>query len=114
MKSLLPIGLSAALSSVAIAPGVLAEPAARATADSAQSSYAVVSPSGLVSTAYRGGLRAEGIPGYARLDTAYSFGRIHAKDLVRAGIRAGLLAPETISDRHYIRAVEIALSDRND
>jgi hypothetical protein len=66
-----------------------------------------IGPATLVSLAYQGGL--SGIPGYGGLIEAYSEGRIIAKDIVNAGIKANRLPVGIQNDRNYITQVNTFL-----
>ncbi|GAB1543437.1 hypothetical protein NUACC21_61110 [Scytonema sp. NUACC21] len=62
-------------------------------------------PFELVHFAYRGSLEQQGIPGYSLLLSNYSFGNISAESLVKAGITAGKVSPNALSDGGYLNAV---------
>jgi hypothetical protein len=64
-----------------------------------------LTPFGLVSLAYQGEYRMQGIPGFGSFKTGIS-----AKDLVKAAIDAKQLTPDTQTDRGYLNAVEQQLS----
>lgn len=68
-----------------------------------------ITPFNLVSFAYRGEFKNQGIPGYHSLLDAVRFGEISGKDLVKHGIDSGRLSPETINNSGYIQAVEYQL-----
>ncbi len=81
--------------------GALAPGAARAS----------TGPVNLVSLAYQGFLRDQGIPRAGTLSRASRFGRVRAVDLVEAGVEAGLLPASTLDDQGYLIAVRGALRD---
>jgi hypothetical protein len=69
-----------------------------------------LTPFNLVSLAYQGEYRTQGIPGYGSFRFATSSKTITAKDLVKAAIDANQLTPDTQTDRAYLNAVELQLS----
>ena len=69
-----------------------------------------LTPFSLVSLAYQGEYRTQGIPGFGSFQSATSSKTITAKDLVKAAIDAKQLTPDTQTDRVYLNAVEQQLS----
>jgi hypothetical protein len=69
-----------------------------------------LTPFGLVSLAYQGEYRTQGIPGFGSFQSAISSKKITAQDLVKAAIDANQLTPDTQTDRGYLNAVEQQLS----
>jgi hypothetical protein len=69
-----------------------------------------LTPFSLVSLAYQGEYRTQGIPGFGSFKTGISSETITAKDLVKAAIAANQLTPDTQTDRDYLNAVEQQLS----
>jgi hypothetical protein len=69
-----------------------------------------LTPFGLVSLAYQGEYRMQGIPGFGSFKTGIYSQTITAQDLVKAAIDANQLAPDTQTDRDYLNAVEQQLS----
>jgi hypothetical protein len=69
-----------------------------------------ITPFGLVSLAYQGEYRTQGIPGFAAFQSATSNQTITAKDLVKAAIASNQLSPDAQTDRGYLNAVEQQLS----
>jgi hypothetical protein len=69
-----------------------------------------LTPFNLVSLAYQGEYRTQGIPGFGSFKTGISSETITAKDLVKAAIDANQLTPDTQTDRGYLNAVEQQLS----
>ncbi|MGF1481675.1 MAG: hypothetical protein ACFB4I_19685 [Cyanophyceae cyanobacterium] len=63
----------------------------------------------LVSSAYRGELEEQGIPGYLELTSEYELGTVEAEDIVQAAVEAGVLSPKALEDKAYLEAVEIQL-----
>jgi hypothetical protein len=80
------------------------------TAAVTQSSNTKLTPFALVSLAYQGGYRTQGIPGFSSLQSATASKTITAKDLVKAAIASNQLTPDTQTDRGYLNAVEQQLS----
>jgi hypothetical protein len=108
MKRTLLAGLSVLMLSALVSPAANATPqveqiAKQSIETSNTGSY--ISPNTLVSSAYRGEFRDQGIPGYARLQS----GRVSAESLVKAAIEAGRLSPEVLEDEGYLNVVEIKL-----
>jgi hypothetical protein len=69
-----------------------------------------LTPFSLVSLAYQGEYRTQGIPGFGSFQSATSSKTITAKDLIKAAIDANQLSPDTQTDRGYLNAVEQQLS----
>jgi hypothetical protein len=69
-----------------------------------------ITPFELVSRAYQGEYRTQGIPGFGSFQSAISSKRITAKDLVEAAIDAKQLLPGDQTDRGYLNAIEQQLS----
>jgi hypothetical protein len=69
-----------------------------------------LTPFGLVSLAYQGEYRTQGIPGFGSFQFANSSKTITAKDLIKAAIDANQLTPDAQTDRAYLNAVEQQLS----
>ena len=70
-----------------------------------------VTPFNLVSLAYQGQFKNQGIPSYNSLLTAIRFGEVSGKDLVQRGIDTGRLSSDTINNSGYVQAVEYHLQD---
>ena len=68
-----------------------------------------LTPFTLVSLAYQGHYRSQGIRGYSALFADSDDGRINAKKLVQTAVNAGELPAETLNDRGFINAVEANL-----
>lgn len=68
----------------------------------------------LVSAAYRGQLKSEGIPSYYQLQQAYEAGQVDAQTIVNRAIAAGELSPAAADDEGYLNAVRLHLSDLTD
>lgn len=71
-----------------------------------------VTPTSLVTMAYRGYLGKYGIPGYQQFSFEYALGRIDAEKLVRVAIDAQLLPTEAIHNQRYVNAVRIQLESQ--
>jgi hypothetical protein len=69
-----------------------------------------ITPFALVSLAYQGHYRTQGIPGFGSFRNGIYSETITAKDLVKAAIEVKQLAPETQADHVYLNAVELQLS----
>jgi hypothetical protein len=69
-----------------------------------------LTPFNLVSLAYQGEYRTQGIPGFGSFQSATASNTITAKDLVKAAIDAKQLSADTQTDRGYLNAVELQLS----
>ncbi|WP_017327393.1 hypothetical protein [Synechococcus sp. PCC 7336] len=98
MKRFILGGLSVLVLSAAVVPFATRTETARAIQTN-------VAPVTLVFLAKRGMLRERGIPGSGGLLVGYRAGRVTEETLVQAGIDEGILAPETINDRRYLRIV---------
>lgn len=113
MKRSLSIGLSTLVFSLAIATTAAAETRIDNQLGMRQPHASMMTsettPFSLVGLAYQGYLKAQGIPSYASLITAYKAGTLSAKDLVRAGIAARQLPESAATDRAYLHAVEVEL-----
>ena len=68
-----------------------------------------VTPFNLVSLAYQGEFKNQGVGGYNSLLTAIRFGEISGKDLVKYGIDTRRLSADTINDSGYISSVDSQL-----
>jgi len=68
-----------------------------------------ITPFQLVSLAYQGMYRSQGIPGFASLIFAYHYRQITATDVIKAAIAAKELTPDTLNDRGYVSAVDTQL-----
>jgi len=68
-----------------------------------------ITPFNLVSLAYQGKFKTQGISGYNSLITAIVFDEVSGKDLVQIGIDTGRLSAETINDSDYINSVDSQL-----
>jgi hypothetical protein len=69
-----------------------------------------ITPFALVSLAYQGEYRTQGIPGFTAFQSATSEKTITAKDLIKVAIDANQLTPDAQTDRAYLNAVELQLS----
>ncbi|AFY56839.1 hypothetical protein Riv7116_4418 [Rivularia sp. PCC 7116] len=70
-----------------------------------------ITPFNLVSFAYRGEFKPQGVSGYNSLLTAIRFGEVSGKDLVKLGVDTGRLSAQTINDDSYINAVNSQLQE---
>jgi hypothetical protein len=69
-----------------------------------------LTPFNLVSLAYQGEYRTQGIPGFGSFKNGISSETITAKDLVKAAIDTKQLSPDAQTDRGYLNAVKQQLS----
>ncbi|BAY74946.1 hypothetical protein NIES25_13630 [Nostoc linckia NIES-25] len=67
-------------------------------------------PFNIVFLAYQGYLEAQGIPSMGTLLYEYQIGKVTAKNVVEAGVKAKRLPAEAINDKYYLSAVELQLS----
>ena len=67
-------------------------------------------PFDLVSLAYQGGLKQQGIPSGGTLIFERQNRKIVGEDLVRAAINANKLPPQTLNDQNYLSAVRAELT----
>lgn len=113
MKSLIVASLSTFFLSTISAGAVRAEQTAYNPNVSGQTpSYnARLTPVDLVSSAYRGQLQNQGIPGYSDLIIAYQANQIGATDLVRSAVRSKLVPQEVLTDEGYLNAVVTQLDN---
>ncbi len=81
-------------------------PAKVAIATNSKIAQTVITPFELVSRAYQGDYRLEGIPGFGSFISESHNGRITAKVLVQAAIDAKELSPDLITDRSYLSGIE--------
>jgi hypothetical protein len=105
MKRVLVAGLSVLMLSGLIAPGANAqtqiEQKTAVTQETANRNATTrLSPNNLVSLAYRGEFREQGISGT---------GQVSAESLVKAAIEAGRLSPEVLEDEGYLNVVDVFL-----
>jgi hypothetical protein len=116
MKRIALVGLSILALSLAATTSVKAE---TRTETLAMSTAAIVNnstvktkitPFNLVSLAYQGEYRMQGIPGFSSLQSAIYNKTITAKDLVKVAIAANQLTPDAQTDRAYLNAVDLQLS----
>jgi hypothetical protein len=70
-----------------------------------------ITPFNLVSLAYRGYLRSQGIPSYSLFLSAYRMGSIRAEDIVSSAVEANRLPADALTDRDYLKAVETQLDN---
>lgn len=68
-----------------------------------------ITPFNLVSLAYQGEFKTQGVGGYNSLITAILFDEVSGKDLVQIGIDTGRLSANTINDSSYISSVNSQL-----
>jgi hypothetical protein len=109
MKPLILGSLSLLLMSAATAPAIKAQPSLAvgpAEAGVVPSYVQQTTPVNLVSLAYRGYLKNQGIPSYGVLIAAYQSGKISAQELVQVAVEANRVSPEVLSDSGYLNAVE--------
>jgi hypothetical protein len=116
MKRTLLTSLSVLMLSVLVTPAANAIPQVESNLQGKQSiamnsaGDSNLSPNTLVSLAYRGEFRDQGIPGYGLLEPS----RVTAESLVKVAIEAGRLSPEVLSDEGYLNVVDVKLKDLKD
>lgn len=115
MKSLIFGILSLLLVSAATAPAVRAETMAAnsAVSGSIPSDVTHITPFNLVTLAYQGYFREQGIPGYGALIVAHQAGRISAEDLVQSAARANKVSLQVLNNQEYLNAVKFKLDRLN-
>ncbi len=67
-------------------------------------------PFNIVFLAYQGYLKEQGIPSMGNLLYQYQIGKVTAKDVVEAGVKANKLPGEVLNNEYYLSAVELQLS----
>jgi hypothetical protein len=114
MKRFAIFGLSVLCLSLAATTSVKAETRVEhlsaSTAISSNAADTRLSPFELISNAYQGEYRLQGIPGFGSFQSAYISKTVTAKSLVKAAIDAEQLAPDTQVDQDYLNTVELLLS----
>jgi len=111
MKRLIVASLSILTLSLATTTAVKAAPqvgypAKVAVATNSKVAQTVITPFELVSRAYQGDYRLQGIPGFGSFISDSNSGRITAKTLVQAAIDAKELSPEMTTDSSYLSDIE--------
>ncbi len=105
--SILCLSLAATTSAIA---GTRTEHTSMTAAINNNTANTQLTPFELVSLAYQGEYRMQGIPGFGSFQSATSSKEITAKDLIKAAIDANQLTPDIQTDRSYLNAVEQQLS----
>lgn len=72
-----------------------------------------LTPFDIVSLAYQGNFRSQGIPGYANLLSAHQSGKITAEKIVQIAVNANLIPQSVLTDKGYLNSVEEQLRDFN-
>jgi hypothetical protein len=70
-----------------------------------------ITPFELVSRAYQGAYRLQGIPGFGSFISESNYGQITAKTLVQAAIDANQLSPNLKTDGNYLNLVTTKLRE---
>lgn len=111
MKRLMIGGLSVLLLSAVTAPATMAQ-ITENDGGITNSEYGArqTEPFTLVTSAYRGRFKEQGIPSYGDFISAYQTRRFDAESLVQAAVEAGQLPPQTLDDEGYINAVRLSLN----
>ncbi|WP_392533085.1 hypothetical protein [Nostoc sp. C117] len=91
------------VASIAFIPAI----AGAETANNNNGSY--VQPFNIVFLAYQGYLKKQGIPSMGTLLYEYQIGKVSAKDVVQAAVKANKLPVEVLNDQYYLSAVELQL-----
>lgn len=68
----------------------------------------------LVTQAYRGALKDQGIPSYQALNLSYKRRTITAKDVVEAAVKANMIEGAAVDDRSYLMVVDAQLKALDD
>ncbi|KAM3099104.1 hypothetical protein ACKFKF_15850 [Phormidesmis sp. 146-12] len=96
---------------IAMIPLISTTSSAQSTSSNppAATTIPVMSPYDLVFMAYQGYFRSQGLRGYGTFTDGCNQGKIQAKDVVDAAIKANQLPPDILSDRGYMSAVDANL-----
>ncbi|QSJ20213.1 hypothetical protein JYQ62_16795 [Nostoc sp. UHCC 0702] len=78
--------------------------------DSSSTNVSYLQPFNLVSLAYQGGLKQQGIPSGGTLIVERQNRQIAAEDLVQAAVNANKLPAEVLNDQNYLSAVRLQLT----
>ncbi|MBX9255602.1 hypothetical protein H1Q63_16970 [Desmonostoc muscorum CCALA 125] len=105
MKLTTLINSALIIASMTLIPGIAS---AQTTSNNNNGSY--LQPFNIVFLAYQGYLKGQGIPSMGTLLYQYQIGKVTAKDVVEAGVKANKLPAEVINDEYYLSAVELQLS----
>jgi hypothetical protein len=99
--------LSCFLLYIAAAPTVRAETVNSTTSNNQTNTLTSrsLTPNELVTFAMRGEFKKQGIPSNNLLLSAYASGKVTAESLVKAGITAGRVSPNTLNNRAYLNTV---------
>lgn len=111
MKRLIVGSLTVLLLAVATAPVVNAQETALNSTTLNSNARNQIAPFNLVSLAYQGNFKTQGIPGSGSLVAAYQIGRVSAEDLVKSAVAANILSPSVLKNRGYLNAVDTQLSN---
>ncbi|MEW6494656.1 MAG: hypothetical protein AB1589_19370 [Cyanobacteriota bacterium] len=111
MKRLIMGVLSVLLLSTVTAPAAIAQVTTENDGGITNTEYDVglTDPFTLVTSAYRGEFKEQGIPSYGHFLGDYQSGELDAEDLVQAAVDAGELPPQALNDEGYISAVKLSL-----
>ncbi|MFB2893519.1 hypothetical protein ACE1CI_11455 [Aerosakkonemataceae cyanobacterium BLCC-F50] len=106
MKHLIFGGLSVLLLSAMSSPAVLAQTNTQNSVVNNEDSQYSISPFNLVSMAYQGFFKEQGVPSAGALINAYNFGNVKARDIVAGAVKTDRLPAQILNDRDYITAVD--------
>ncbi|ARV58692.1 hypothetical protein BZZ01_08605 [Nostocales cyanobacterium HT-58-2] len=111
MKRIFIGSLSCLLLCVAAVPAVGAEKVNSAVSNNQANTTSPrsLTPNELVTFAMRGEFKKQGIPSNDLLLSAYASGKVTAESLVKAGIAAGKVSPNTLGNREYLNTVAAKL-----
>ncbi|MBV9385576.1 MAG: hypothetical protein JOZ78_04010 [Chroococcidiopsidaceae cyanobacterium CP_BM_ER_R8_30] len=109
MQRLILSSLSVLLLTIAAAPVVGAQTKALNSETSDSTNSYQLTPFNLVSLAYQGNFKQQGIPSAGALVFAYEDGQVSATKLVRSAIADNQLLPSALDDRGYLKAVKFQL-----
>lgn len=109
MERLLLAAVGTILIATTVTPPVLANKTAANSNVTQSQIHKNITPFNLVSLAYQGEFKNQGVGGYNSLLTAIVFDEVNGKYLVQIGIDTGRLSAETINDSGYISSVDSQL-----
>ncbi|MEC4816323.1 MAG: hypothetical protein SAK29_24105 [Scytonema sp. PMC 1069.18] len=113
MKNVI-IGSLSCLMLLMAAPAVQAQKATPAVTDQTNTAITEsLTPDRLIVFAMRGGLEKQGISGGNSLFAGYRSGKVNAESLIKAGISAGKVSPDSINDQKYLNTVDDKLRQYN-
>jgi hypothetical protein len=110
MKSTIYSQALVAMTTLTLAATAPSAPTASATiSETLQNKQYQITAVDLVTQAYRGALRAQGIYSYQALIISYKRRTTTAKDVVEAAVKANLIEAAAVDDRSYLIVVDAQL-----